>query len=94
MSDFFNFFLYKAYWCTGPGLGGCDNCSSIQYNTSTPLIFNVGQDPSEVRHLRAFFLFWDRWGQDWALLTDFSAPPHKIPPALRDVRLMPTLIGW
>ena len=38
-------------WCTGPGLGGCKNCSSIQYDTSTPLIFNVGQDPSEAAPL-------------------------------------------
>jgi arylsulfatase A-like enzyme len=45
------FGVYKAYWCTGPGLGGCKNCSSIQYNTSTPLIFNVGQDPSEAAPL-------------------------------------------
>jgi len=37
---------YKAYWCTGPGLGGCAGCNKKQYPT-TPLLFNLWEDPSE-----------------------------------------------
>eukprot|EP00039_Didymoeca_costata_P029425 m.24627 g.24627 ORF g.24627 m.24627 type:complete len:574 (+) comp7626_c0_seq1:438-2159(+) len=42
---------YKAYWCTAPGLGGCDtsvypNCVAKHYN-NVPLLFNVWEDPSE-----------------------------------------------
>jgi len=44
------FGVYKAYWCTGPGLGGCPNgqknCTQ-NYDTQAPLIFDLGQDPSE-----------------------------------------------
>jgi len=36
---------WKAHWCTGPGLSGCANCTTIRYNT--PLLFNVEKDPSE-----------------------------------------------
>merc|ERR1712072_38892 len=36
---------WKAHWCTGPGLSGCINCTTIKYDT--PLLFNVEKDPSE-----------------------------------------------
>jgi arylsulfatase A len=38
---------WKAHWCTGPGLGGCHNCSIIHYADNKPLLFNVEVDPSE-----------------------------------------------
>jgi len=38
---------WKAHWCTGPGLGGCTNCSKIHYPDAQPLLFNVEEDPSE-----------------------------------------------
>merc|ERR1712110_647917 len=38
---------WKAHWCTGPGLGGCKNCSHIFYDDDAPLLFNVEVDPSE-----------------------------------------------
>eukprot|EP00041_Stephanoeca_diplocostata_P008161 m.118189 g.118189 ORF g.118189 m.118189 type:complete len:592 (-) comp17199_c0_seq1:157-1932(-) len=37
---------YKAYWCTGPGLGGGKDLT-VRYNTSSPLVFDIWQDPSE-----------------------------------------------
>ncbi len=36
---------YKAHFCTGPGLGGCDGCEKQYYDP--PLLFNVEEDPSE-----------------------------------------------
>lgn len=40
---------WKAYWATGPGLGGCKwaTCVKRQYPTNAPLLFNVNIDPSE-----------------------------------------------
>jgi arylsulfatase A len=38
---------WKAHWCTGPGLGGCTNCTKIYYEDDAPLLFNVEVDPSE-----------------------------------------------
>jgi hypothetical protein len=40
---------WKAYWATGPGLGGCKwpTCKKIQYPIDAPLLFNVHIDPSE-----------------------------------------------
>lgn len=40
---------WKAYWATGPGLGGCDwpTCKKISYPDESPLLFNVRIDPSE-----------------------------------------------
>eukprot|EP01043_Picozoa_sp_COSAG02_P019341 COSAG02_NODE_926_length_15856_cov_13.975566_19_plen_273_part_00 len=40
---------WKAYWATGPGLGGCDwpTCQKVQYPEEAPLMFNVHIDPSE-----------------------------------------------
>lgn len=38
---------WKAHWCTGPGLGGCTNCTTIKYGDHAPLLFNVEKDPSE-----------------------------------------------
>lgn len=37
---------YKAHWATGPGLGGCQNCSKKEY-PDVPLLFDVWEDPSE-----------------------------------------------
>jgi hypothetical protein len=37
---------YKAHWATGPGLGGCINCSKILY-PDVPLLFDIEVDPSE-----------------------------------------------
>lgn len=36
---------WKAHWCTGPGLNGCDGCKVVRYEV--PLLFNVEKDPSE-----------------------------------------------
>lgn len=36
---------WKAHWCTGPGLDGCEGCRVIQHDP--PLLFNVEKDPSE-----------------------------------------------
>jgi hypothetical protein len=40
---------WKAYWATGPGLGGCNwpTCKKISYPDDSPLMFNVRIDPSE-----------------------------------------------
>ena len=40
---------WKAYWATGPGLGGCDwaTCNKTQYPLEAPLLFNIHIDPSE-----------------------------------------------
>lgn len=38
---------WKAHWCTGPGLGGCKNCTTKTYDDDAPLLFNVEVDPSE-----------------------------------------------
>ena len=40
---------WKAYWATGPGLGGCDwpTCKKMTYPDESPLLFNVRIDPSE-----------------------------------------------
>ena len=39
------------YWCTAPGLGGCDlaTCQAIHYDQpgQTPLLFDLWVDPSE-----------------------------------------------
>lgn len=40
---------WKAHWCTGPGLGGCTNCTKIFYADDAPLMFNVEVDPSEAQ---------------------------------------------
>jgi len=42
---------WKAHWCTGPGLGGCANCSTIRYEQ--PLLFDVEKDPSEAQPVEA-----------------------------------------
>jgi len=36
----------KAHWTTGPGLGGCEGCKTLEYK-DPPLLFDVEQDPSE-----------------------------------------------
>merc|ERR1712110_765129 len=38
---------WKAHWCTGPGLGGCKNCTRIFYDDDAPLLFNIEVDPAE-----------------------------------------------
>jgi hypothetical protein len=40
---------WKAYWATGPGLGGCKwpTCQKVEYPAESPLLFNVHIDPSE-----------------------------------------------
>lgn len=40
---------WKAHWCTGPGLGGCDGCEIKNYSEAQggPLLFDIEQDPSE-----------------------------------------------
>ena len=52
---------YKAHWCTAPGLGGCQDeggksCPKLSFKTKglkggaarlVPLMFNIGEDPSE-----------------------------------------------
>ena len=40
---------WKAYWATGPGLGGCDwpTCNKTMYPIENPLLFNIHIDPSE-----------------------------------------------
>lgn len=38
---------YKAHFATGPGLGGCSNCSKQTYTPDKPLMFNIEVDPSE-----------------------------------------------
>mmetsp|Transcript_56321 Transcript_56321/g.180831 ORF Transcript_56321/g.180831 Transcript_56321/m.180831 type:complete len:599 (+) Transcript_56321:53-1849(+) len=37
---------WKAHFCTGPGLGGCQGCKIKKY-MEAPLLFNVEKDPSE-----------------------------------------------
>jgi len=36
---------WKAHWCTGPGMSGCDGCTVKWY--PVPLLFDVEKDPSE-----------------------------------------------
>jgi arylsulfatase A len=38
---------YKAHWATGPGLGGCTDCTKIKYPADKPLLFDIEVDPSE-----------------------------------------------
>ena len=42
----------KAHWATGPGLGGCANCTKQTYPTDAPLLFDIEQDPSEAYPLK------------------------------------------